>query len=79
MAHTPHDLVVEFPEYAEKIRRLKLEDTYFARLNEQYFKINEAVYHAETNVVPTDDFNETAMRKKRLRLKDEIFAILSKD
>ena len=78
MAHTPHDLVDEFPEHAEKINRLKLEDGHFARLYEEYFKVNEAVYHAETNVAPTDDFNETEMRKKRMALKDEIYAILSR-
>ena len=77
MAHTPHDLVDEFPEHAEKIQRLKLEDGHFARLYEDYFKVNEAVYHAEANIEPTDDLHLTEMRKKRMALKDEIYAILT--
>lgn len=77
MAHTPHDLVDEFPEHAAKIHQLKLEDGHFARLFNDYFEINEAIHHAETNIEPTDDLHLTEMRKKRMALKDEIYGILT--
>lgn len=78
MAHTPHELAEEFPEYVEKIQVLKGSDAHFARLADEYHEINRAVHRAETDIEPTDDFNMEAMRKKRLVLKDEIFGMLSR-
>lgn len=78
MSHTPHELAEEFPNHVDKMHRLKTDDPHFARLFDAYHEINRAVHRAETNVEPTDDFNEEAMRKKRMVLKDEIWAILSK-
>lgn len=79
MSHTPHELSEEFPDKIDLMHRLKVEDTHFARLFDEYHDINRAVHRAETNVEPTDDFNEEEMRKKRMVLKDEIWSILSKD
>ena len=76
MANTPHELAADFPEYADKIHALKLEDAHFARLAEEYHEINRAIHRAETNVEPTDDFHEEDMRKKRMVLKDELYAML---
>ena len=76
--HTPHELHEEFPDKADRIQELKQTDHHFARLADEYHEINRAVHRAETNVEPTDDFNEEEMRKKRMALKDEIWAILSK-
>lgn len=76
MANTPHELAADFPEYADKIHTLKQEDAHFARLADEYHDINRAIHRAETNVEPTDDFNEEEMRKKRMVLKDELYAML---
>ena len=76
MANTPHELAADFPEYADKIHTLKQKDAYFARLADEYHDINRAIHRAETNVEPTDDFNEEEMRKKRMVLKDELYAML---
>lgn len=77
MSHTPHELAEEFPEHAETISRMKVEDPHFARLFEEYHEVNRAIHRAETNVEPTDDFNEVEMRKKRMALKDELWGMLS--
>jgi len=77
MSHTPHELLEEFPEFAEKIALLKQADAHFMRLHDEYHDVNRAVHRAETNVEPTDQFNEENLRKTRASLKDEIYAILS--
>ncbi len=77
MAHTPHELQEEFPEYAEKMHELKTGNAHFAKLCEEYHEINRAVHRAETLVEPTDQFHEEEMRKKRAFLKDEIFRMLN--
>lgn len=77
MSHTPHELHEEFPEYAEKMTELKVADGHFSKLADDYHEVNRAIHRAETNVEPTDQFNEEEMRKKRAALKDEIYRILS--
>lgn len=77
MSHTPHELSEEFPEYVEKMSALKQSDAHFAKLADEYHEVNRAIHRAETNVEPTDQFNEEDMRKKRAFLKDEIYRMLS--
>lgn len=77
MSHTPHELLEEFPEHADKISALKTSDAHFARLAEEYHEINRAVHRAETDVEPTDDLHMAEMRKQRAALKDEIYRMLT--
>ncbi|WP_421701186.1 YdcH family protein [Aliiroseovarius sp.] len=77
MSHTPHELLEEFPEHADKMAALKESDSHFAKLFDEYHEVNRAVHRAETNVEPTDQFHEEDMRKQRARLKDEIYRMLS--
>lgn len=77
MSHTPHELHEEFPDHADLMTKLKIEDAHFARLADEYHEINRAVHRAETDVEPTDDFHMTEMRKQRMVLKDEIWSMLS--
>lgn len=77
MSHTPHELLEEFPEHAERLSQLKASDARFARLADEYHEINRAVHRAETNIEPMDSSAEVEMRKKRSALKDEIYRMLS--
>jgi len=76
MSHTPHELVAEFPGMADTIHALKTKDAHFAKLADEYHDVNRAIHRAETNVEPTDDLHEEQMRKKRMVLKDELYAML---
>lgn len=78
MTHVPHELAEEFPEHKDALHRLKTTDRHFARLAEEYHEINRAIHRAETDIQPTDDLHAEEMRKQRLRLKDEIAAMLRK-
>ena len=77
MSHTPHELAEEFPDQVDAMHALKDSDAHFARLFDEYHEINRAVHRAETDVEPTDDLHMGEMRKQRMRLKDEIAAMLN--
>jgi hypothetical protein len=77
MSHTPHELAEEFPEHAAKIHALKLANAHFQKLAEAYHAINRAIHRAETSIQPIDGMAEETLRKQRLRMKDEIQAILT--
>ncbi len=77
MAHTPHELAEEFPEFVEKMRELKLGNAHFAKLADSYHEVNRAIHRSEAEVEPLSDETETAMRRQRMLLKDEIYAMLT--
>lgn len=77
MSHTPHELAEEFPEHVDKMRELKMSNGHFAKLFDEYHEVNRAVHRAETKVEPTDDAHMEEMRKNRMRLKDEIYGMLT--
>ena len=77
MSHTPHELLEEFPDKADKIHALKTSDAHFAKLADEYHSVNRAVHRAETDVEPTDDAHMQEMRKQRMMLKDQIWSMLS--
>ena len=71
-----HDLFHEFPEYRERIAELKVADDNFSMLYDQYHTVNEEVERIELQIeTPSDMYTET-LKKQRLHLKDEIYAIL---
>ena len=77
MSNVPHELAEEFPEHVEKMHSMKIENAHFRKLSDEYHEINRAIHRAETNIEPTDDFHMEDMRKKRMRLKDEIYGMLA--
>lgn len=76
MSHVPHELAEEFPGQNDLIHARKLSDPHFARLVEEYHEVNRAIHRVETRVEPASDERETALRRERLRLKDEIARLL---
>jgi uncharacterized protein YdcH (DUF465 family) len=72
MTHTPNELAEQFPHAVEKIHELKLNDTHFAKLADDYHALNRKIHRAETNVEPVDDFTTETWRKQRLALLDQI-------
>lgn len=76
MSHTPHELNEEFPQQAEQMTALKLSDTHFAKMSDDYHTLNRAIHRAETDVEPTSDDNMQKMRRERLALKDQIAVYL---
>jgi uncharacterized protein YdcH (DUF465 family) len=76
MGDTPHELRAEFPDKAERLHELKVSDGRASQIMEEYHAINRQIHRIETNVEPAADEILEAMKKQRLMLKDQIFALL---
>ena len=76
MSHTPHELAEEFPEFTDQIHALKTSDAHFARLADEYHEVNREIHRIETDTEPASDAHQTELRKKRMALKDELYAML---
>ena len=76
MTHVPHGLHEEFPQAASAISKLKISDAHFARIADRYEHLNREIHRVETNVEPASDDHLEQLKKERLKLKDEIAAML---
>ncbi len=77
MSNTPHTLDEEFPFDMDKLRALKVSNTRFAKLLEDYDEANDKVHRAETRVDVVDTLVENNLRKERAAIKDEIARMLA--
>lgn len=71
-----HDLHHEFPEYQDRIHTLKVSNGHFARLFDEYHDVNRHVVRVEVNAELATDFELEDLKKRRLKLKDELYEIL---
>jgi len=71
-----HDLDHEFPEYLNLIHELKDKDQSLAGLFEAYERVNQQIVDIEENDKVFQDFEFEDLKKKRLRLKDDIYYAL---
>jgi uncharacterized protein len=76
MTHVPHGLHEEFPNAAAAISKLKISDAHFARLADTYEHVNREIHRIEAETEAADDAAVEELKKKRLRLKDQIAAML---
>lgn len=72
-----HPLVHEFPEHREALHRLKLTDTHFARLATEYEDVDKEIVRIEDSVQPASDVVLETLKKRRLLLKDQLYARLT--
>jgi len=71
-----HTLHAEFPEYKQQIHDLKASNHHFAKLFGEYDEVDQEIHQIETGAKPESDAYTEDLKKKRLRLKDELFHIL---
>jgi uncharacterized protein YdcH (DUF465 family) len=76
MSIEKHDLIHELPEHKDRIHALKTSNRHFANQFEKYHEINHAVLRVEGGAENTSDEYLGELKKKRLALKDELFAML---
>ena len=76
MSNAPNDLAEDFPDKADRIRELKLNNNRFARLYDEYNELNRTIHRVETRVEPTTEDVEEDLKRRRVRLMDEILAML---
>ena len=74
-----HHLAHEFPEYRYLIHVLKTTNPRFAQLHQEYNDLDDEIRRTELEIeVHSDDFLEN-LKKRRLFLKDELYAMLQKE
>ena len=71
-----HDLVHEFPEYRDRIHNLKMTNRHFAGQFAKYHDIDHEILRVEGGIENTSDEYLEELKKKRLALKDELFAMI---
>jgi len=79
MSNVPHELPAEFPEHKERIHELKMSDGHFSRLFDEYHVVNRDVHRAEAAGLNISDEHYEELKRKRMKLKDELYAMLTKD
>ena len=72
-----HNLTHEFPKLEVKIKELKLKDDVFKKMYVNYEEVNALIQHYEEgDQNHTTDEHLTDLRKKRVHLKDDLYAYL---
>jgi len=75
----PHELRDEFPDQAPLIERLTTANYEFGRLAAAYDEVNRHIWRIESEDEPTSDDVLEKLKKRRLLLKDDIAALLTKE
>jgi uncharacterized protein YdcH (DUF465 family) len=71
-----HDLHHEFPEHRERIHELKIGNSHFAKLFEDYHQVEHEVRRIEEGVENTSDAYLEDLKKRRLSLKDALYSMI---
>ncbi|MBU6179482.1 MAG: YdcH family protein [Verrucomicrobia bacterium] len=71
-----HPLIAEFPDHRETLHSLKEGNAHFQKLMDSYEEIDKQVYRIEEGIETPEDSVLTALKKRRLELKDEIASML---
>jgi uncharacterized protein YdcH (DUF465 family) len=73
------DLTKEFPELGDRVQKLANSDPEFSRLYEEYREVDQEIYRIEQQIEnPSDTYTED-LKKKRVHLKDQLYAMLRAD
>lgn len=72
-----HKLAEEFPEFKDRIHELKTHDPHFAEVYDEYTDVDNQIYRIEEQIEAASDAYTEELKKKRLRLKDELYALLT--
>ncbi|WP_296699514.1 YdcH family protein [Thiocapsa sp. UBA6158] len=71
-----HDLLHEFPDLEAKISALRSDSAEFAQMMDDYDTLDARVRDLEELGTPVADETIEELKKKRLVLKDKLYAIL---
>lgn len=76
MSEGQHDLASEFPAFKEEIHNLKTSNSRFRAQFERYHEVNKLIHRAEQRIDTVTEAVEESLRKERLQLKDDLYAML---
>lgn len=72
-----HVLIEDFPEYRDTIHRMKVENTEFARLMDEYNRLTKEIEGLEARDEPVTDEYMEARKRERVHLKDHLYGMLT--
>jgi len=67
-----------FPEYRELITQLKSTDHHFSRLFDKHNELDQKIKNMESHIVPGTPDEIEVLKKEKLHLKDQLYAVLKK-
>jgi len=67
-----------FPEFRDLITRLKGHDHHFTRLFDKHNDLDQTIKNMEANIQPATQVEIENLKKEKLLLKDQLYAILKK-
>ncbi len=67
-----------FPEYRDLISRLKGHDIHFTRLFDKHNELDQRIQNMEALIQPSTQTEIENLKKEKLLLKDQLYAILRK-
>ncbi len=75
--HIPHELQAEFSADKRLLERLVQTNYLFRRLAARYEEVNTSINRIESEDEPTSDEVLERLKKQRLKLKDDIAALIA--
>jgi len=67
-----------FPEYRELVAQLKASDPHFDSLFSKHSELDQTIRNMEAHSGPASHEEIETLKKRKLRLKDEIYELLRK-
>ena len=67
-----------FPEYRDLITQLKTSDAHFTRLFDEHNAVDQQIQNMESRIEPGTSDEIEVLKKEKLQLKDQLYAILKK-
>ena len=65
-----------FPEYRDLISKLKGHDAHFTRLFDKHNELDQHIKNKEAHIQPGTQLEIETLKKEKLALKDQLYAIL---
>jgi uncharacterized protein YdcH (DUF465 family) len=75
----PHELRDEFPDLGLRVERLAKTNYAFGRLAATYDEVNRHIWRIESEDEASSDDELEKLKKRRLLLKDDIAALLTRE
>ncbi|AGI33432.1 TPA: YdcH family protein [Mannheimia haemolytica] len=68
-----------FPEFRDLITQLKQNNSHFARLFDKHNELDQRIKNMEANIELATHEEVEALKKEKLHLKDQLYAILKQE
>lgn len=65
-----------FHEYREEISKLKTTDAHFEKIFDEHNDLDQKIQNAENGLEPLSNTEIDTLKKQKLRLKDEVYAMI---